>query len=138
VKGAFFRSPDDASGDLGAVKLDVWAATEGDFYAAVRALADESLAASAIHARSDQLRNEFLKTIERSALDVFDRWCPGAGLDVEALRRRVIARYQLSSALRGYSKFGEGIFAALGVAPPEGGKAARAARKTSRKREKSA
>lgn len=135
VKTALFQSPDDASGDLGQVKLDLWAATESDFYDALRAIADESLDVEAMFARGDAVRAGFASTLERAAVRVFDRWCPGAGLDVEALRRRVTARYQLTSALRGYSKLGESIFAALGIAPPGGGRSARAARKSRKSRE---
>lgn len=135
VKTALFQSPDDASGDLGQVKLDLWAATESDFYDALRAIADESLDADAMFARGDAVRVGFASTLERAAVGVFDRWCPGAGFDVETLRRRVTARYQLTSALRGYSKLGESIFAALGIAPPGGGRSARAAKKSKKARE---
>jgi len=68
------------------------------------------------------------------ALEIFDRWCPAAGLAPEALRRRVTARYHLFTTLRGYSPFGEKIFESLGIPAPGGGKAARkATRSRSRK-----
>lgn len=137
VKAALFQSPDDASGDLGQVKLELWAATEADFYGAMRVVADETLDADAASARVDDLRRAFAPILERAATDAFDRWCPGAGLDVTALRRRVAARYQLTSALRGYSRLGEDVFAALGIAPPGGGRVARAAKpRTSKERPK--
>lgn len=128
VKTALFQSPDNASGDLGQVKLDLWAATEGDFYEAMRTVADDTLDSDAAVERVHEVRRGFAPVLERAATDVFDRWCPGGALDVGALRRRVTARYQLTSTLRGYSRLGEDIFAALGVAPPGGGRAARAAR----------
>jgi CRISPR type I-E-associated protein CasA/Cse1 len=128
VKAALFQNPKSASGDFSQVRLDLWASTEPDFYEAMRVVADETLDADAASVRVDDLRRAFAPILERAATDVFDRWCPGAGLDVTALRRRVAARYQLTSALRGYSKLGESIFAALGIAPPGGGRAARAAK----------
>ena len=80
--------------------------------------------------RSDDLRRGFAAILERAATSLFDRWCPVGGLGVDALRRRVAARYQLTSALRGYTKLGEDIFAALGIAPPGGGRTARAAKRS--------
>lgn len=133
VKTALFQSPDDASGDLNQAKLDLWGATERDFYDAMHAIADETVAGDALFTRGDEVRKQFANILERAATDVFDRWCPGAGLDVEALRRRVVARYQLTSALRGYSKLGESIFAALGIAPPGGGRAERAGKHAAKK-----
>ena len=138
VKTALFQSPDDAPGDFGRMKLDLWAATEGEFYAAMRAVADDSLDADGAMRRVDDVRRGFAPVLERAATSVFDHWCPAGGLDAAALRRRVAARYRLTSALRGYSKLGESMFAALGIAPPGGGRAARAARKSSTAKEKTA
>jgi CRISPR system Cascade subunit CasA len=136
VKTAFFQRADDASGDLDQVKLELWAETERPFYAAVRAVADAALDDAAAMARVDEERRGYAPTLKRAALDVFDRWCPGSGLDVDALRRRVAARYQLSSALGGYTKLGEEICAALGIAPPGGGRAGRAAKTAGTAKEK--
>ena len=136
VKIALFQRAEDAPGDFGQVKLELWVATERPFYAAIRAVADASLDDDAAMTRVDEERRGYAPTLERAALDVFDRWCPGAGLDVDALRRRVAARYQLSSALRGYTKLGEEICAALGIAPPGGGRAGRAAKKAATAKER--
>jgi CRISPR system Cascade subunit CasA len=138
VKTALFQSPDDATGDLGQVKLELWSATECDFYAAMRSVADESLDADGAMTRVDDVRRGFAPVLERAATSVFDRRCPAGGLDVDALRRRVAARYQLTSALRGYSKLGESMFAALGIALPGGGRVVRAARKSKTAKEKTA
>lgn len=136
VKTALFQSPDDASGDLGQVKLELWSATEAHFYAAMRDLADESLDGEALFSQVDDLRRAFARQLEREATAVFDRWCPIGGLDVDGLRRRVSARYQLTSALHGYTKLGESIFAQLGIAPPGGGREARGATKPRKPKEK--
>ena len=136
VRTALFQSPDDAPGDLGQVKLDLWAATERDFYSAIRSVADESLDVDAAVSRVDECRQRFARTIEDATTGVFDRWCPSGALDVRALRRRVAGRFQLTSALRGYSKLGESIFGALGIAPPGGGRVARSAKKTPTSKER--
>lgn len=136
VKAALFHRPDDAPGDFGQVKLELWAATERHFYEAVRSVADASLDPDAAAVRVEDARRGYAPLLERTALDVFDRWCPSGGLDVDALRRRVAARYQLTSALRGYTKLGEEICRALGIAPPGGGRAGRAASKARTSRER--
>jgi len=138
VRTALFRNPSEARGELGQVKLELWSETESTFFDAIRALADDGLDDEQVAEHIEQVRRDFLPRLERAALAVFDRWSPTGGLDVDAIRRRVAARYGLASTLRGYSKFGEQIFAALGLAPPGGGRAARAATKsrTSKPKEK--
>jgi CRISPR type I-E-associated protein CasA/Cse1 len=133
VKSALFQSPDDAPGNLDQVKLELWAQTERDFYAAMRSLADDSLDENDAVIRAEDVRRGFAPVLERAATTVFDRWCPVGGLDVDALRRRVTARYQLTSALRGFSKLGESIFLELAIAPPRDGRAARASKRAARK-----
>jgi len=113
------------------VKHDLWDATEFAFYDVVESLArldPASIDSDAPTRRATDVQHAFLDVLERACLDVFDRWCPAVGLDVDALQRRVAARYQLSSALRGYGKLGTAIFTALGVAPPEGSQKPRVSR----------
>jgi CRISPR type I-E-associated protein CasA/Cse1 len=133
VKAALFQSPEDVPGNLDQVKLELWAQTERDFYAAMRSLADEELDEDVAVDHAEDARRGFAAVIERAATTVFDRWCPVGGLDVDALRRRVAARYQLTSALRGFSKLGESIFQELALAPPGGGRAARASKRAATK-----
>lgn len=136
VKTALFQSPDDAPGDLGHVKLDLWAATERAFYAAIETVADPALDADAASDRATKARGDFVAPLTDAALAVFDRWCPTGSLAPDALRRRVAARHDLLSALRGFSKLGESICQALGIAPPGGGRAARATRRSRPPKEK--
>lgn len=136
VKTALFQSPDDAPGDLGQVKLDLWAATERAFYDAVEAVADPALDADAATDRATERRRDFVAPLTDAAVAVFDRWCPTGALAPDALRRRVAGRRDLFDALRGYSKLGESICAALGIAPPGGGRVARAARRARTPKEK--
>jgi CRISPR system Cascade subunit CasA len=133
VKSALFQSPEDAPGNLDQVKIELWAQTEGAFYAAMRSLADEAIDQDGAVDRAEDVRRGFAPVIERAATTVFDGWCPVGGLDVDALRRRVAARYQLTSALRGFSKLGESIFQELALALPGGGRAARASKKAAKK-----
>jgi CRISPR system Cascade subunit CasA len=136
VKTGLFQSPAEATGNLDEVKGELWADTEREFYSAINSVSSAPDEEAALEA-AISCRSAFRSTLEGSAISVFDRYCPAGGLDVAALRRRVSARYQLTSALRGYSKFGEKIFGVLEIAPPGGGQAARAAKKKTRgKKEK--
>jgi CRISPR system Cascade subunit CasA len=125
IKTARFLNPKEASGDIGHVRSELWDATEAPFYRAMTCLADLQAADSL----ADQLRIEFAGVLRQEALTVFDRWSPTPGLAPEPLRRRVVARHDLSSTLNGYTKLGEQLFTALGVPLPGGGRAARSARK---------
>lgn len=127
VKTALFQRPDDASGDLGQVRLDLWAATERAFYETMTVVVAPGLSADAAEDLATERRRAFAPLLLHRAADVFDRWCPAAGLAPEALRRRVTARYDLITTLRGYSTLGERILESLGIALPGGGKAARKA-----------
>ncbi len=126
VKAGLFQSPDDAPGDLGQVKLDLWASTERAFYGVLEAVADPSLEEdAAVNVAAEERRRRFLEVLTGESTRVFDRWCSAGALAPEALRRRVVARYNLLSTLRGYSKLGQKIFEALGIAPPDRGRATR-------------
>jgi CRISPR system Cascade subunit CasA len=129
VKAALFRKPDQASGDLTPVRAELWGATEAPFYDAMAALADASLPDAEADALAEARRRAFADTLRDQTLAVFDRWCPAAGLPLDVLRRRVVARHELRGALLGLSPLGEKLFLALGLAPPGGGRAARAAAK---------
>jgi len=136
VKTALFQSPDDAHGDLGQVRLDLWAATERAFYAVVGAVADPTIDEDSASERAETRRREYLAALTDAATAVFDRWCPTGSLPLEELRRQVAGRYGLLTALRGYSKLGESIFGMLGLAPPGGGRTARAAKNSRTPKEK--
>lgn len=126
VKTALFQSPDDAGGDLSQVRLDLWAATEREFYDAMNAVAVPTLSTAEAETLAEDLCRGFAPMLRERATEIFDRWCPAASLGPEAMRRRVTARYNLVSTLRGYSKLGEKLFGALDVSPPGGGHAMRA------------
>jgi CRISPR system Cascade subunit CasA len=125
VKAALFQSPDDARGDFTSVRGDLWSATEHDFYDTIAAIASPALDEDAAESLAAECRADFAALLAERATAVFDRWCPVAGLAPEPMRRRVAARYQLVSTLRGYSKLGEKLFEALGIPAPGGGQAAR-------------
>jgi CRISPR system Cascade subunit CasA len=132
VKAARYENPKEVSGDIGHVRAELWDATEAPFYRSVARLADGAPDSTAADLLADAQRAEFAGTLRTEALAVFDRWCPTPRLAPEPMRRRVVARYDLVSALNGYTKLGEEIFTALGVPLPGGGRAVRAARKRTR------
>lgn len=133
VKAALFQKPEEAPGDLGRVRTELWAATERAFYDVMTAVASASLTTSAAVEVADGLRRTFATLLLDKSLQLFDRWCPAAGLVPDVLRRRVTARYALRSALRGFSPLGEKIFLSLGIPLPGGGRAARTPKKRTRK-----
>lgn len=123
VERGLFQRPEDAPGDLSAVKGELWATTEQDFFQAMRAVA----APDAPHATADAVCERFVHTLAARALPIFDRWCPGDPSTPAAIRRVVSARYNLVRALGGWTPLGETLFEALRIAPPGGGRAARTA-----------
>jgi CRISPR system Cascade subunit CasA len=130
VRETLFQSGENAAGDIGEVKYEMWDATEAAFYDAIGRIADPGLDHfTAANEESIRLKREFLTRLEEAAFTVFDRWCPPDALKPGVLRRRVSARYNLGSALRGYSKLGEKLFDALGIPRPGGGREARAVKK---------
>jgi CRISPR system Cascade subunit CasA len=133
VKRALFQDPDEARGDFAQVRADLWAATEGAFYEAMAAVAAPAIDVAEAHETATRRKLAFVQVLRDVALEVFDRWCPAGGLAPDALRRRVVARYDLSMALGGFSKRGEKMFDALGIPHPGGGRAARASKRRSRK-----
>lgn len=132
VQRALFQRPEDAPGDLSQVKTELWTGTEATFYALVGRLAN----AGATGEQADVLRAGFARALEMQATRVFDHWCADGGTTPEALRRLVAARFNLVMTLRGYSKLGEKLFAALRSPLPGGGRAGRAAKSRSRKEAK--
>jgi CRISPR system Cascade subunit CasA len=132
VKAALFQNPKEAPGDLGHVRGELWDATEAGFYRIMAAVSSLELDEERASEEADGQRAAFVGALQDHALAVFDRWCPTPSLAPEPMRRRVVARHDLVSALTGYSKLGEQIFTALGVPLPGGGRSGRAARKRTR------
>jgi hypothetical protein len=116
---------------LASVQDELWNRTEGSFYTSLQRVSETDTEEEA-EVLTNALRAEFADILRDEALAVFDRCCPTPGLAPEPLRRRVLARHGLNSALTGYSKLGEQLFTALGVPLPGGGRSARAAAKRAR------
>ncbi len=129
IEHALFRRPEDASGDVSHVKAEVWAATEESFYATMRALAVRG--AKSIEA--DARCVAFARMLAEVAVTVFDRHCFDAETTPETMRRLVSARFNLVMTLRGYSKLGQKLFAALRIPVPSGGYATRTTKSRLRK-----
>lgn len=135
VKAALFQRPKDAPGNFVDVRGALWIATTESFFDAMRRISDADLTEDDAEQAEEALRRAYATRLPDHATEVFDRWCPAAGLAPEPMRRRVTARYNLLTTLRGYSKLGEKLFLSLGVAPPGGGHAARVAMKTRSRKE---
>lgn len=128
VKTALFQSPDGASGDFAQIRGDLWDGTERAFYETMAALASADLDLDAASAVAAERKQAFARSLSDTALQVFDRWSPAAGVLPAIIRRRVTARHGLMMALRGYSKLGEKLFEALGIPLPGGGQPVRKAK----------
>jgi CRISPR system Cascade subunit CasA len=134
VRNTLFEEGEDVRGDIGYVRSELWAATEATFYASIGEVATKHLDVFAANDLALQIKRRFVSPLEESTLAIFDRWCPFESLGPDVVRRRVAARFNLNSALRGLSKLGEKIFDALGVPHPGGGRAARATKRLGRKK----
>jgi CRISPR system Cascade subunit CasA len=96
-----------------AVAPEFFAATEARFYQAMA-----TIAAADDDAVTDVVDAELLSfagALRTTALEIYDRWCPAAGLPASAIRRRVKGRYALHSTVSGRSPKGKQAFAALGL-----------------------
>lgn len=132
VKRALFQSSDDVSGDLSAVRAELWAGTEAEFFSIMRSVSAPGTESSAV----DTMCQRFARTLVAVAFPTFDRWCPGDESTPQAMRRVVAARHELSRALGGWTPFGEKMYEALRIPLPGGGRAARKATSRARKEAK--
>lgn len=132
VKRALFQSQDDVSGDLSAVRSELWAATEAEFFSIMRAVS----APDAAPAAADEMCRWFIRTLTDSSFAILDRWCPGDESTPQVMRRVVASRYELSRALGGWTPFGEKLYEALRIPLPGGGRSARKATARARKEAK--
>ncbi|MHB1224475.1 MAG: type I-E CRISPR-associated protein Cse1/CasA [Gemmatimonadaceae bacterium] len=123
VKRALFQRPEDARGDLSAAKAELWAATEGEFFSIMRAIA----APGSTTTMADERCQSFIHTVARHATGIFDRWCAGSETTPAAMRRGVFARHNLARAFVGRTPLGKKLFGALRIPLPDGGGAARTA-----------
>jgi CRISPR system Cascade subunit CasA len=124
-KAALFNRTEDARGDLSQYRSRVWDETESTFFASLRQLLTQSVGDEDI----ERITRNFLAVLTEVVLDVFDRWCPIAGLASERLSRLVQARFTLVSALSGKSKGGAALYQALGLPDPTPVKPVRAKKK---------
>lgn len=129
VERALFQRPEDVTGDRSRVKTELWEATATHFYEGVRRVAMTDAPAAAV----DEVCRAFATTLERTAVALFDRYCFSGTADPSTIRRLVAARYSLVMTLRGYSKLGAKLFAALRIPSPDGSRQARAKRSRTRK-----
>lgn len=132
VKRALFQSSDDVSGDISAVRAELWATTEAGFFSIMRDVSGADDAS----ATADEMCRRFIGTLMATAFSIFDRWCPGDESTPQAMRRVVAARYELSRALGGWTPLGEKLYEALRIPLPGGGRAVRKATSRARKEAK--
>lgn len=112
VKSAWFSR--DARGDFAYVDASFWSRTEAQFYARLRALIEATRTSAEMPIA--QWREDWLKTITRVALRLFDETFVGAGLvERQNPRRAARAHRQLRSQM-----YGPKLRQAIGLATPGG------------------
>jgi CRISPR system Cascade subunit CasA len=125
VLSALFARREDAKGDFSHIKADVWAAMESYFYRRIdqgveRQSIDPRDVTQAVYAKST-----FQDELRTTGFDVFDTYVDLTSMDVLDAQRIVLARRDLGSALSGFGKSGNAVFAALFLPPPDKGQKAR-------------
>lgn len=128
VKNALFDNAKDARGDFTAIRRSVWNDTQGDFLRSI----EQAIADGTPIDIVTVLSQNFLAPLRRVALAAFDQNCSSSGIEHQAMRRLIAARYRLTNVLRGYGKEGGALFEALMLPKPEGAAKAKA-QKTPRK-----
>lgn len=122
IKSAIFDNPKDAPGDFSHYRHAVWAVTQSAFFSHIEKLASGRETANA------EIAISFREALRDAALAVFDQACPLDSFPIEQMKRPIGARHSLSLAVNGYGKNGANFFKALGLTPPEAGKARKAER----------
>ena len=118
VKVALYETPKDAPGDFSFIAERFWRDTEMAFFDALRSLADRLAAEPDDEDPAEPQRRAWPAVLSRSALDIFDEKAPTEGLEDEAMKRLVSARYGLVATLRGIGKQGAKLFEHLSLMTP--------------------
>lgn len=96
IKAAWFSRPKDAKGDTSMIDQSFWQATEADFYQQLHRLAQLPADTRAMPATVAQ---EWLQTLRRKCLDLFDHWSLEGEAEDMDLKRVVKARRFLDTNL---------------------------------------
>ena len=115
IKSARHERPQDASGDYGFVSERLYRVTEQAFYEAINEAVSGIKSASDPDDPTLEARTRWPNTVARSALALFDEYVPSDGLEARNMERHVKARFDLSSALRGYGRGGKALERDLNV-----------------------
>ena len=118
VKAALYETPKDAPGDFTFIAERFWRDTEMAFFDSLRSLADRLEAEPDDEDPAEPQRRTWPAVLSRSALDIFDEMAPTEGLENEAMKRLVGARYGLVATLRGSGKQGGALFKHLSLMTP--------------------
>ena len=118
IKAALFENPKEARGDISFYGERLWRETEADFYAAIRQL---DVLDTAVPNVDIGIRQNWLVTLRRHALKLFDEVAAVNALEAQDMARVTAARRTLYWALMGYGKGGAALCGALGIPQPVGG-----------------
>lgn len=125
VLSSLFARREDAKGDFSHIKADVWATMEDCFYRRIEQAVNDSFTDPIGVTQFLILGKTFQAELRATAFDVFDAYVDMNAMDVLDAHRIVLARRDLGTALSGYGKSGNAVFAALLLAPPDKGQKAK-------------
>lgn len=113
VKAALWDRPSDAPGDYGFVGERFWRDTEAAFLAMLSAGKPD-------HPDADKPALEnWVGTLRRHALDLFDEYAPSDGLEDRDMERLVRARWSLVTTFSGGGALGKDLYGRLGLVTPK-------------------
>lgn len=116
VKGAWFGA--DARGDFSMIDASFWSDTEEAFYRGLKELMLGAPNAEALHARQQQLAEQWRQALKHAALRLFDQVFVGTGAVERQHPRRIAEAHRVLTGNLEGKKFYE----AFGLSKPEGSK----------------
>ena len=119
IKRALFKNPKEAKGDLSHIADRFWRNTETEFFSAL----DEARRLAELDPEGDDptfpVRENWLVTLRRAALSLFDEFAPASGIEFADMHRLVAARFSIVSTFRGRGSTGKKLYQDLGIPTPD-------------------
>jgi hypothetical protein len=130
VTEAVYGGSEAPPGDLSFLKASLWGATEAPFYESVFTFLESESAAT-----DSGIRRDFQRILRTNAEQIYDLHVDPGFSQPEAVRRHVVARFDLVMTLSGNGKQGEKLFAALRLSTPKVRRARTATRRATQETE---
>lgn len=92
IKAALFSRPKDVKGDMSMIDVAFWQATEAEFLQQLKVLSEQ---ADGIRTMPGMVAEDWIKTLKRSALQIFDAWILEADIADMNMKRVINSRRYL-------------------------------------------